>query len=404
MVDSEESSIGEITLLEGILHYISILLEYKKFIVGSSILSAVLVIIFSFISLKLPPDISPLPNQYQAYAIVLFQEGVSNAGMSSMLSAFGVESGGGGGTSPSQLAIQILHSRSFIDDVVVEFDIVTKFNIVDKPRTNSRKLILENSKYSFNRDSGSFTISFTNIDPEFAADLVNYEVSLLEQWFLNQGVSMRSYELQLMEETLNELTNDISKIEREIKGFQKEHGVLDIMELAAAQSTMLTDLRTSMNQVELEIYDYSEYSTIEDPALTILKNRRNNIINQIRRIEGGYRSSDGRIMPSIEEMPQLSLSFTHMQADLALKNQLYLTLSERFEVTKLAVAEEGVFSVLEYAEVPEEKIGPSRGRLCIIVTFGTFAGSIFLALVINMIRNVSADPDNKKILKREVLW
>lgn len=403
MIDSDDSRNGERTLLEGLLHYISIILEYRKLIIGSTCLSAILIVIFSFISLKLPPDISPMPNQYSAYAIVLFQEGVSNAGMSSMLSAFGVESGGSG-TSPSQLAIEILQSRSFIDDVVEHFQIIENFNITDKPKANSRKFILQSSNYTFNSDSGSLTISFTDIDSQFAAELVNYEVKLLEQWFLKQGVSMRSYELNLMEEKLNDLTNEISKIESEIKAFQKEHGVLDILELATAQSAMLTDLRTMMNQVELEIRDYSEYSTIEDPALTILKNKQNNIINQIRRIEGGYRSSDGRIMPSIEELPQLSLSFTHMQADLALKNQLYLTLSERFEVTKLTVAEKGVFSVLEFAEVPEEKVGPSRGRMCLLVTFGTFAASIFLALIIHMIMNISDDPEKKKILKREVLW
>jgi uncharacterized protein involved in exopolysaccharide biosynthesis len=403
MIESEDVVSGERTLLEGLLYYISILLEYKKFILGTTTLAAILIVIFSIISLKLPPDISPLPNQYRAYAVVLFQEGVSNAGMSSILSSFGVESSGSG-TSTSQLAVEILQSRSFIDDVIDEFDIINKFEIFDKPRTNSRILLLGNSEYSFQRDSGALTIAFTHIDPAFASELVNYEVNLLEEWFLNQGVSLRSYEIKLMEEKLNDLSNEISRIEGNIKDFQKKYGVLDIMELATAQSTMLIDLRTNLNQTELQISNYSEYSTIEDPALTILKNQRYNIINQIRKIEGGYTSSDGRQMPSIEELPQLSLSFTHMQADLALKNQLYLTLSERFEVTKLAVAETGAFTVYEYAEIPEEKVGPSRGRLCIMVTFGTFAGSILLALIINMIKHISRDPDKRKILKREDLW
>jgi uncharacterized protein involved in exopolysaccharide biosynthesis len=403
MIESEDVVSGERTLLEGLLYYISILLEYKKFILGTTTLAAILIVIFSIISLKLPPDISPLPNQYRAYAVVLFQEGVSNAGMSSILSSFGVESSGSG-TSTSQLAVEILQSRSFIDDVIDQFDIINKFEIFDKPRTNSRILLLGNSEYSFQRDSGALTIAFTHIDPAFASELVNYEVNLLEEWFLNQGVSLRSYEIKLMEEKLNDLSNEISRIEGNIKDFQKKYGVLDIMELATAQSTMLIDLRTNLNQTELQISNYSEYSTIEDPALTILKNQRYNIINQIRKIEGGYTSSDGRQMPSIEELPQLSLSFTHMQADLALKNQLYLTLSERFEVTKLAVAETGAFTVYEYAEIPEEKVGPSRGRLCIMVTFGTFAGSILLALIINMIKHISRDPDKRKILKREDLW
>ncbi|MCK5675367.1 MAG: hypothetical protein KAH95_18440, partial [Spirochaetales bacterium] len=220
-----------------------------------------------------------------------------------------------------------------------------------------------------------------------------------EEWFLKEGVTVQSKYLSMMEEKLNELSIEISSIENNIKAFQKEHGVLDIIEIATARSVMLNELRTGLNQVELEISDYSEYSTIEDPALTILKNQRNNIIIQIKRIERGYTGSDGRRMPSQEELPQLSLNFAHMQAELALQTQLYQTLSERYEVTKLAAAEEGVFSILEYAEVPEEKEGPSRGKLSIQVTFGTFAGSIALAFLLNMVSGIFKDPEKTKILK-----
>ena len=108
-------------------------------------------------------------------------------------------------------------------------------------------------------------------------------------------------------------------------------------------------------------------------------------------------------MPSQEELPQLALEFAHLQADLTLKNQLFQTLSERYEITKLTAAEEAVFSVLEYAEVPDEKEEPSRGRLCMMVTFGAFAGSIVLALILNMVKNISNDPNKKRILKGEDL-
>jgi len=133
----------------------------------------------------------------------------------------------------------------------------------------------------------------------------------------------------------------MNNIESEIEAFQQEHGALDIREIASAQSTMLTDLRTTLTNLELEIHSYSEYSTIEDPSFIRLKNQRDNIITQIRRIEAGYTSSDGRKMPSIAELPQLSLTFTHLQAELSLKNQLYMTLSERYEVTKLMAADSG---------------------------------------------------------------
>ena len=279
---------SERTLLEGVLHYIAIILKYKIMIISITIISVVIIVSFSIISLILPPEISPLPNQYRAYAVVVFQEGGGGStGMASMLTAFGVENTTGV-VNPSQLAMQVLRSRPFLDRVVDEFSIINKYEIIDKIRTNSRNIILFNSEIDYNRDSGALTISFTDIDPSFASELVNYEVELLEEWFLKEGISLRSQQLSMMEEKIEELNNEISGIEGKIESFQKEHGVLDIMEIAASQSTMLTDLRTRLNQVELEISNYSEYSTIEDPALTILKNQKNTIINQIKRIEEGY--------------------------------------------------------------------------------------------------------------------
>lgn len=398
LADSENN---ERTLVQGVLFYLQILLKRKKMIlIGTSVIM-VFILIFSIISLRLPPDISPLLNIYQAYGVVLFQEGGSSTNMSAMLSAFGVESNGGASTS-SQLALQILQSRPFMDNIVNYFDLIEKLDIVEKQKTNARLYLRNNSRFTFNRDSGALVIAFTSIDPVFASEVVNYEISLLEKWFFEQSVANRSNELSLMDEKLEELASDMKDIESEIEIFQQEHGVLDIREIASAQSAMLTDLRTTLTNVELEIRSYSEYSTIEDPSFIRLKNQRNNIITQIRRIEAGYTSSDGRQMPSITELPQLSLTFTHLQAELSLKNQLYMTLSERYEVTKLMAADAGAFSILEQAEIPEAKIGPSRRKMVVTVTFGAFAGLIVLALLREYLQKLINDPENRQILLGEL--
>jgi uncharacterized protein involved in exopolysaccharide biosynthesis len=48
---------------------------------------------------------------------------------------------------------------------------------------------------------------------------------------------------------------------------------------------------------------------------------------------------------------------------------------------------------LELAEVPDMKSGPSRGTLCIIVTFAAGFFSAFLAFVLNAIANIKKDPE-----------
>src|SRR5574344_2088363 len=64
-------------------------------------------------------------------------------------------------------------------------------------------------------------------------------------------------------------------------------------------------------------------------------------------------------------------------------------------------SETPVFQVLEKATVPDQKSGPSRGKLCIIVTFAAFFLSIFLAFLLNAIENVRHDPEAMKKLSSQ---
>jgi capsular polysaccharide biosynthesis protein len=52
-----------------------------------------------------------------------------------------------------------------------------------------------------------------------------------------------------------------------------------------------------------------------------------------------------------------------------------------------------MFQVLEYAEVPDQKSKPSRGLICIIVTFAAGFISVFIAFAMNAIDNIKKDPE-----------
>ena len=58
-----------------------------------------------------------------------------------------------------------------------------------------------------------------------------------------------------------------------------------------------------------------------------------------------------------------------------------------------------VFQVLERPSIPDIKSGPSRGKLCIIVTFAAFFIAVFLAFLLNAIENIKKDPEAMAKLK-----
>jgi uncharacterized protein involved in exopolysaccharide biosynthesis len=96
----------------------------------------------------------------------------------------------------------------------------------------------------------------------------------------------------------------------------------------------------------------------------------------------------------------VSLEVTRLQLELEAQKQVYAQLKIQYELIKVTIAsEKPVFQVLEYAEVPDKKSGPSRGMICIIVTFAAGFLAVFLAFILNAIENIKKDPEAMAKLK-----
>ena len=73
--------------------------------------------------------------------------------------------------------------------------------------------------------------------------------------------------------------------------------------------------------------------------------------------------------------------------------QVYTQLRFQQEVLRVNIAVEiPMFQILELAEIPSRKSGPSRARLCIIVTFAASFFSVLLAFILEAISNIRKDP------------
>lgn len=95
----------------------------------------------------------------------------------------------------------------------------------------------------------------------------------------------------------------------------------------------------------------------------------------------------GRIPAITSEMNRISL-------ELSTKRQVYIQLKVRLEMLNVSMAsEKKILQILEMAEIPDKKSGPSRGKLCIIVTFVSGVFAVFLAFVQNTFSTIKRDPE-----------
>ncbi|MDR1400498.1 MAG: lipopolysaccharide biosynthesis protein [Treponema sp.] len=332
-VPSQETDDDEISLID----LFAVLWHRRIMIIVITLVAAAGVAMFSILSLVLPSDISPLPNEYTPKALMLINNtGSSSGGVSAMINASGL----GGlaslagvsstGSTVSELAIYMLGTNSFLDQVVDTFDLLTRYKIVvegkeppKSPRADSRKILKKKLVGESDEKSGILTVSFTDTDPEFAQTVANYCMHELEQSFTEMGLDKNRLEKENLE-------INIENTFRQIQSFERQS-----QELA---------------------FSVRDNGTGIIPAITMELNR--------------------------------------IEMELGIQKEVYTQLRVQYELLKVSMASERpVFQVVELAEVPDLKSGPSRGIICIIVTLAAGFFAVFLAFVMNAIANIRKDPE-----------
>ncbi|GHV06664.1 hypothetical protein FACS189485_15550 [Spirochaetia bacterium] len=110
--------------------------------------------------------------------------------------------------------------------------------------------------------------------------------------------------------------------------------------------------------------------------------------------EGETRRLEQSIQMGSTSFPSFSLELSRIAMELEAQRTVYTQLKVQYELLKVTMAsEKPVFQVLEMAEVPDKKSGPSRGLICAIVTFAGAFFSVFLTFVLNAIENIKKDPE-----------
>ncbi|MCR5188571.1 MAG: lipopolysaccharide biosynthesis protein [Treponema sp.] len=328
-VNDKNEKEDEISLID----LLAVLLRRKWMIIGITMLAAIVVVIVCIISLKLPPEDSFLPNEYKITANMLINDESSGSGnfsgsMAAAASMMGI-SLGGGSSSTSDLVIYLAASNPFLDSVAQHFDLYSKLEPDTKsPIATVRKDLMKQFKTEFDSASGVLTISFTDIDPEYAVKVVDYTVDWISDKLTELGVDNNKITKENLEKNIDITWNEVVRITKEISSTSNTQ----IWNTAAGQKTGIEQQKLMLElQAQKEVY------------------------TQLR--------------------TQLELLKVQMQS----------------EAPK--------FQILERPSVPDIKSGPSRGKLCIIVTFAAFFISVFLAFLLNAIENIKKDDEAMAKLK-----
>ena len=335
-IQQSQTDDEEISLID----LLVVLLKRKKLIIIGTITVVIIVLSLMILSLKMPPERSILPNVYTPKALMLINDSSSSGGSAAaLLSSSGLGSLAGlagvnvGGSTYSALAVYLTGTNTFLDAVVDEFNLIERYKILKSVKSESRKIVKQKLKAEFDDKSGVFSITFTDIDPVFAQQVINFSVDYLSKRFEEMQLDKNKLQKKNLEENIANTYKEILRLEQQSR--------------------------------ELEVS-----------------------------------ASNGRTASNI---PSIMIEANRIKREIAAQEAIYTQLKTQYEMIKIALASETpIFQVLEKAEVPDQKSGPSRGTIMIVTSFATLFFFIFLAFVLESIDNLKKDPEAIEKLKRSV--
>jgi hypothetical protein len=146
----------------------------------------------------------------------------------------------------SELAVFLTETNSFLDAIVDEFNIIERYKIDRHPRTNSRKAVKENLSAVFDNRTGVLRISFTDIDPVFAKNVVDFSTVFLANRFDELGLDKNKIERENLEINLTNTFEEILQLEEESR--RLEQSVANVHNFL-----MIPAIATDLNRISMEL-------------------------------------------------------------------------------------------------------------------------------------------------------
>jgi uncharacterized protein involved in exopolysaccharide biosynthesis len=390
-----------------LLDLVKVVAKRWKFIFGFTAGAAVIVVVLSVYTRVMPAESpwNPLPNVYSPEVKIRLEESQSGD-ISSLLNSSGLSSLAGllGASLSKQstnadLAEDILKGNTLVDRITREFDFAGRYKYEKFPLTSARKAFMSAVKVERDTGSGIITIKYTDIDKEFATRVVNRVVDLLEERFKGFTLQRISVKKAFLEESLAQARSDLDNAKDTVILFQTKNGIIDIPTQAEAMITQITVINTKITDKELELYSLRQYRQENDPQIQIMKNEIAALRKLMDETQRGFSEFSSAFAPA-NKLPELSATYLALTRELTVQETIYTALRAQYESTKIEELDNSrLFQIIERAEVPEIKSGPSRGKISVIVTVSVFFLSVFITFVLEYLEKARQNPEQAEKLR-----
>ena len=397
--DMSEESGGSLGLK--LIHFMKLYWKKRRLafaiIVAGFVISVVVAVlrpnIYKSTTTLMPPDNS---SPYSAMLGMLAGGSSTSASLGS--EAFGL-------SSPGELIVAILQSRTAQDSLIAQFDLMHyyKARVIE----DARKALDSNTKIDQDRKSGVISVSVSDRNAQFASKLAQGYVTELNRIMTENSTSAARRERIFLEERLKNVKIDLENSSKALSQFSTKNKAFDIQgqakSMVDAELKLESDLEEGRSQLAALLQSFSE----DNYRVKALRARNAELEREINALSGSSKgngtsaSSSTGAYPSAGELPALGVTYYDLERRVKVDEELWVTLTKQYEMARVQEAKEiPTIQVLDAANVPNVKSAPIRRVIVLFATFLSFLLSCIVVFAVSKWEDLDEQSEPKKLFAR----
>jgi tyrosine-protein kinase Etk/Wzc len=372
--DDKDEEQDEIHLLDLLI----VLARHKKLVIGMPFVIGTLALIAS---LQMTPIFTStakiMPPQQQS------------SGMAAMLGQLGGLAGAAGGIAgiknPNDLYVGILESRTVADNLISRFKLQERYE--SKTMDGARAALAGASQIANGKKDGLISISVSDADPKFAADLANAFVNELTKLTQTMAISEASQRRLFFEQQLKETKDQLANAEIALRTTQERTGMIQPEGQVQSIIASVAQLKGTIAAKEVQLNAMRTFATTQNPELLRTQEELRGLQAQLLKLEKNRPSKDGDSTLSTGRIPEAGIEYVRSLRNVKYYETIFELLAKQYELAKIDEAKDSSMIQLLDKAVPAER--KSKPKRAVITLVGLLSGGmlgVLLAFVFELYR------------------
>ncbi len=355
--------------------YLGVILKWRRLIFWNTVILTALAVIVSFI---LPPrytataQLLPPSDEGDMFGLSgILGGGLGSSGLSKL------RTGMLGGTTPSDLMVSILDSRTVCQKVAERCSIARYYRIKSVKKEAVLKQLRSMTKVSAS-DEGVVRISAEAKTRPLAANVANAYIAELDSFLRHSNISRGHNMRVFVEHRLAQVESTLAVARDSLRAFQQEHKVVTVDDETRAAIDAYAKMKSQMSAKEAELGAVRAAASDDNPYVVNLQREIAASRDELRKLESGTSKTGFGVGfgVSFKSLPAVAAEFARRYQDFRIQEEAYATLYQQYEYAKILEARDTpALTVLDYAVPPERRSFPRRMvMVAVVFLFSLFLG------------------------------